>query len=632
MCGIAGVVDFRTKSSITSKILQKMGNEIIHRGPDAGSTWMSENRKCGFSHRRLSIIDLSDAGIQPMSTSDGQYTIVFNGEIYNFQVIKDELESKGLRFISGSDTEVLIEGYKYYGKEIIDKLVGMWAFAIWDSEKNELFACRDRIGVKPFYYYYQDGLFIFASEIKSILTHPEVSRELNYKELPNYLTYAMSSKKESLFAGIKKLESGSLITLNKSGIDWRKYWTPLTKINNNISFEDAGQETVRLLREAVKSRMISDVPFGVFLSGGIDSSLNVALMAELMDRPIDTYTVGFKELEQYNELKYARKVAKQFGTNHREILIDDNDCKEIIDKIAWHTDEPNGDPVCMPLYYLSKLTHESGTTVIQVGEGSDEQFVGYSWMLQGYNLQNSYWKYYQMLPKALRKIGYNIATKFNPILNQDLAFEYLRRASYDEEFSWSGVPMFGQFSLEKMKNDYRLDPNIPYQYAKSLYNEIGNIKTDAEYFEKIMYVEQQQRLAEVLLMRVDKIGMAHHLEARVPFLDHRLVEFTTSLPDRIKVPNRDEPKSLLKKAISGILPDDIIYREKMGFAAPVHDWFRGPWKKLAHYHLFESKFAKTSIINDEFKRNLIKVHNSGKKRGSHIYNLVALSAWYERYF
>lgn len=632
MCGIAGVVDFRTNNNITPKLLQGMGDEIIHRGPDAGSTWMSENRICGFSHRRLSIIDLSDAGIQPMSTSDRRYTIVFNGEIYNYQEIKDELQSKGMRFISGSDTEVLIEGYKYYGKEIIDKLVGMWAFAIWDSEENELFACRDRIGVKPFYYYYHKGLFVFASEIKAILTHPEIGRELNYKELPNYLTFAMSSKKESLFAGIKKLESGSFITLNKGGIDWKKYWTPLTKINNDISFEDAGQETVRLLREAVKSRMISDVPFGVFLSGGIDSSLNVALMAELMDRPIDTYTVGFKELEQYNELKYARKVANQFGTNHREILIDDKDCLKIIDDIAWHTDEPNGDPVCMPLYYLSKLTHESGTTVIQVGEGSDEQFVGYSWLLQGYNLQNKYWKYYQMLPKAVRKTGYQIATMFNPILNQDLAFEYLRRASYDEEFSWSGVPMFGQFSLDKMKNDNRLDPTIPYQYAKSLYNEIENIKSDAEYFEKIMYIEQQQRLAEVLLMRVDKIGMAHHLEARVPFLDHRLVEFTTSLPDRIKVPDKNETKSLLKKAISGILTDDIIYREKMGFAAPVHDWFRGPWKSLAHYHLFESKFAKTGIINDEFKKNLIKIHNSGKKRGSHIYNLVALSAWYEKYF
>lgn len=632
MCGIAGVVDFRTNSSNSPELLRQMGDEIIHRGPDSGLTWMSENRICGFSHRRLSIIDLSDAGIQPMSSSDGKYTIVFNGEIYNYLEIRAELESKGLKFKSGSDTEVLIEGYRYYGKEIIDKLVGMWAFAIWDNENNELFACRDRVGVKPFYYYYKDDLFIFASEIKAILKHPDVSRELNFKELPNYLTYAMSSKKESLFAGVKKLESGSFISLRKEGMDWKKYWTPLSKINNNISFDDAGSEIVRLLRQGVKSRMISDVPFGVFLSGGIDSSLNVALMAELMDRPIDTYTVGFKELEQYNELKYARQVANQFGTNHREILIGDRDCLNIIDDIAWHTDEPNGDPVCMPLYYLSKLTHESGTTVVQVGEGSDEQFVGYSWMLQGYNLNNTYWKYYQSLPKSVRKLGYNIATKFNPMLNQDLAFEYLRRASYDEEFSWSGVPMFGQFSLEQMKNDNRLDPTIPNKYAKSQYKEINNIKSDAEYFEKIMYIEQQQRLAEVLLMRVDKIGMAHHLEARVPFLDHRLVEFTTSLPDRIKVPDKKEPKSLLKKAIKGILPEDIIYREKMGFAAPVHDWFRGPWKNLAQYHLFESKFAKTGIINDDFKRNLIKVHESGKKRGSHIYNLVALSAWYERYF
>jgi len=632
MCGIAGVIDFRANSSNSPELLKIMGDEIIHRGPDAGSTWMSENRVCGFSHRRLSIIDLSDAGIQPMSSSDGRYTIVFNGEIYNYKEIKVELESKGLKFKSGSDTEVLIEGYRYYGKELIDKLVGMWAFAIWDNERNELFACRDRVGVKPFYYYYEDGIFIFASEIKAILKHPEVRKELNYEELPNYLTYAMSSKKESLFVGIKKLESGAFITLSKSGLDWKKYWTPLSKINHNINFEDAGSEILRLLRQAVKSRMISDVPFGVFLSGGIDSSLNVALMAELMDRPIDTYTVGFKELEQYNELKYARQVANQFGTNHQEILIDEKDCSDIIDDIAWHTDEPNGDPVCMPLYYLSKLTHESGTTVVQVGEGSDEQFVGYNWMLQGYNLNNTYWKYYQSLPKSIRKIGYRIASKFNPILNQDLAFEYLRRASYDEEFSWSGVPMFGQFSLENMKNDNRLDPTIPNKYAKSLYSEIENIKSDAEYFEKIMYIEQQQRLAEVLLMRVDKIGMAHHLEARVPFLDHRLVEFTTSLPDRIKVPDTKEPKSLLKKAISGILPDDIIYRQKMGFSAPVHDWFRGPWKSLAQYHLFESKFAKTGIINENFKKNLIKVHNSGKKRGSHIYNLVALSAWYERYF
>jgi asparagine synthase (glutamine-hydrolysing) len=567
-----------------------------------------------------------------MHSKDGRYTIVFNGEIYNFQEIKSELERKGISFVSNSDTEVLLEAYIVYGRAIIDKLVGMWAFAIWDKYKNELFCCRDRIGIKPFYYYYQSGLFVFSSEIKAILEHPEISRELNSKELPNYLNFGMSSKHESLFGGIRKLESGSCLELSQSGIKQEKYWTPLSTINHNISFDDAGKEIIRLLREAVRSRMISDVPFGVFLSGGIDSSLNVALMAELMDRPVDTYTVGFKELEKYNELEYARKVAKQFGTNHREILIDHEDCAEVIDTIAWHTDEPNGDPVCMPLYFLSKLTNESGTTVVQVGEGSDEQFVGYKWMLQGYNLNNTYWKYYQKLPKLLRQISYKVASTFSPIINQDLAFEYLRRASYDEEFSWSGVPIFGAFSLEAMKNDNRLDPSIPYLYAKSLYNEIDAIKKDAEYFEKIMYLEQQQRLAEVLLMRVDKIGMAHHLEARVPFLDHRLVEFTTSLPDSLKVSNPKEPKSLLKKAVEGILPEDIIYRKKMGFAAPVHDWFRGPWKKLAEYHLFESKFAKMGIINDSYKRQLVKANEAGKKRGSHIYCLVALSAWYERYF
>lgn len=632
MCGIAGVVDYRSSSRTTPELLKQMGAVIKHRGPDAGEIWQSENKICGFSHRRLSIIDLSNAGIQPMHSHNGRYTIVFNGEIYNFQDIKRELEEKGIVFQSHSDTEVLLEAYIVYGKDVIEKLIGMWAFAIWDNETNELFCSRDRIGIKPFYYYYKDGLFVFASEIKAILEHPEISKELNLRELPNYLNYSMSSKHESLFSGIKKLESGSFLQLSRTAIEKKKFWTPLGKMNNDISFDDAGKEVVRLLREAVKSRMISDVPFGVFLSGGIDSSLNVALMAELMDRPVDTYTVGFKELEQYNELKYARKVAKTYGTNHREILIDHDDCIDVIDDIAWHTDEPNGDPVCMPLYFLSKLTNESGTTVIQVGEGSDEQFVGYKWMLQGYNFTNTYWKYYQYLPKELRKFAYKMASLFSPIINQDLAFEYLRRASYNEEFSWSGVPVFGPFSIGKMKQDNRLDTSLPYKYAKSLFDEIKAIKEDAEYFEKIMYLEQQQRLAEILLMRVDKIGMAHHLEARVPFLDHRIVEFTTSLPDRLKVPNKNEPKTLLKKAIEGIIPNEIIYREKMGFAAPVHDWFRGPWKKLAEYHLFESKFAHLGLIRDDFKQNLIKANDAGKKRGSHIYSLVALSAWYEKYF
>jgi asparagine synthase (glutamine-hydrolysing) len=631
MCGIVGIVDYSQNSNTSRKLLNQMTDVIEHRGPDAGEIWQSDNHLCGLGHRRLSIIDLSDAGIQPMSTQDGRFTIVFNGEIYNYKEIQSELIDLGVNFNSSSDTEVLLKGFKHFGKGVIDKLVGMWSFAVWDNVKKELFACRDRIGIKPFYFHYDNNKFVFGSEIKSILKHPEIAPNLNLLELPNYLNYGMSSKKESLFAGIRKLESGSHITLSKNGLEIKKYWTPLSRINKDITFEEAGQKTVELLRQAVKSRMVSDVPFGVFLSGGIDSSLNVALMAELMDRPIDTYTVGFKELEKYNELKYASKVSKIYNTNHNEILIDHDDCKDIIDDITWHTDEPNGDPVCMPLYFLSKLTHESGTTVIQVGEGSDEQFVGYKWMLQGYNLSNSYWKYYQALPKFLRNASYSFAKLFSPIINSELAMEYMRRATAGQEFSWSGVPIFGQYSQSKMRADNRLDETIPYKYAQELFSEIESIKSNAEYFEKIMYIEQQQRLAEILLMRVDKIGMAHHLEARVPFLDHRLVEFTTSLPDKIKVPNKKEPKTLLKKAIEDILQKDIIYRKKMGFAAPVHDWFRGPWKGLANYHLFESSFAKTGIINSDYKNKLIKDLENGNKLGSHVYNLVALSAWYERF-
>lgn len=631
MCGITGIVDYSLNPNTSPQLLTQMTNVIEHRGPDAGEIWQSENRVCGLGHRRLSIIDLSNAGKQPMTTQDGRFTIVFNGEIYNYLDIKQELLDKGVKFQSNSDTEVLLYGYKYFGKGVIDKLVGMWAFAIWDDREKEFFACRDRVGIKPFCFHYENNKFVFGSEIKSLLKHPDIGPSLNLSELPNYLNYGMSSKQESLFSGIRKLESGSHLTLNKSGLEIKKYWTPLSVINNDITFEEAGKKTVDLLRQAVKSRMVSDVPFGVFLSGGIDSSLNVALMAELMDRPVDTYTVGFKELEKYNELKYASRVAKIYNTNHNEILIDHTDCKDIIEDITWHTDEPNGDPVCMPLYFLSKLTHESGTTVIQVGEGSDEQFVGYKWMLQGYNLSNSYWKYYQALPRFIRNIGYSAAKLFSPIINSELAMEYMRRATAGQEFSWSGVPIFGEYSQSIMKGDGRLDETIPYKYAQKLFGEIESIKSNTQYFEKIMYIEQQQRLAEILLMRVDKIGMAHHLEARVPFLDHRLVEFTTSLPDKIKVPNTKEPKTLLKKAIEDILPDDIIYRKKMGFAAPVHDWFRGPWKSLAKYHLFESSFAKTGIINSDYKKKLIKDLDNGGKLGSHVYNLVALSSWYERF-
>ncbi|MGA2298578.1 MAG: asparagine synthase (glutamine-hydrolyzing), partial [FCB group bacterium] len=387
MCGIAGIVDLNSLPQINFPILKSMSDVIIHRGPDAEGQWISDDYRCGLAFRRLSIIDLSSAGNQPMATADGHFTIVFNGEVYNHISIRNELESRGYKYHSKTDTETILNGYKEFGADILQQLLGMWGLAIWDDEKKELFAARDRIGIKPFYYTYQNGRFIFGSEIKSILQHPSFSPELNLEELPNYLNYGMSGR-ESLFKNIKKLPPGHYLQLRKNGdLKIERYWSPLKEDMpyTELSESEIHSEVLKMLKQSIKDRMMSDVPFGVFLSGGIDSSLNVALMAELMNRPVDTFTVGFKELEKYNELEYARKIANIYKTNHHEILIDHDDVFPILENMIWHEDEPNADPVCMPLYFLSKLTRDSGTIVIQVGEGSDEQFCGYKWMLREYN-------------------------------------------------------------------------------------------------------------------------------------------------------------------------------------------------------------------------------------------------------
>ncbi len=638
MCGIAGVVDFSgNDNKLNHSIIKKMSDVIIHRGPDSEGQWISDDNKCGLAFRRLAIIDLSANGVQPMHTADGRYSIVFNGEIYNHSLIREELQRLGYKYHSGTDTETILYGFIEFGEAVLDKFVGMWGFAIWDNHSKELFASRDRIGVKPFYYYHKDGLFLFGSEIKSILEHPSVIRELNLGELPNYLNFGMSSKYETLFKNIKKLPSGHKLKLNSNNdIHIERYWSPLTEKSNftNLSQTEIQAEVMRLLRQSVKDRMMSDVPFGVFLSGGIDSSVNVALMAELMDRPIDTYTVGFKELEDFNELKYARQIAKLFKTNHHEVLIDQNDAFPILEDIAWHTDEPNADPVCIPLYFLSKLTHESGTTVIQVGEGSDEQFMGYQWMMQGYNFYNTYWKYYTNLPKSIRTSAYHLLKPLFKMVNHNLALDYLRRASFDEEFNWSGVSIFSPSHLEDLLEPkyqkYKMNPAI---YGNSLHKEAFNMKKDADYLQRILFIELQQRLAEILLMRVDKIGMAHHLEARVPFLDHRLLEFTMTIPPHQKNYEKGTTKYILKKAVEDILPHDIIYRKKMGFAAPVDNWMRNYWYDYVKDVFTNSKFAKENILNKEYLLTLLQRHKDNKtNQGDKLYSLLTLHLWYDRFF
>jgi asparagine synthase (glutamine-hydrolysing) len=637
MCGIAGIVEVSTSEPrIDYPLLKKMSDVIIHRGPDSEGQWVADDRRCGLAFRRLSIIDLSDAGNQPMQSSDGRYTVVFNGEIYNHLEIRRELEELGYQYHSRTDTETILNGFKQWGGDIVDKLNGMFAFAIWDSEKNELFCARDRVGKKPLYYYFKDGVFVFGSEIKSILLHPSVSTEFNEQELPNYLNWAMSSNRNSLFKNIHKLPAAHCLKLTAKGdLNTYRYWSAINKDTQyvDMSEKELTDEILRLLKVSIKDRMMSDVPFGVFLSGGIDSSLNVALMADLMDRPVDTFTVGFKELEKYNELKYAKQIADLYKTNHNEILIDEKDSFSILTDLPWYEDEPNGDPVCIPLYFLSKFTRELGTIVILVGEGSDELFMGYPWMHREYNFYKSYWKWFTALPQSMRKIAYNSAKPLFIKAGQYHALDYLRRATYNEEHYWGGMSIFTPVQQEfLLKKEYRnLIPNLP-AFAAELHEEARSLKPGLDYMQEIFFVELNQRLAELLFMRVDKIGMAHSIEARLPFMDTRLIEFVMSIPERQKIPDKKSTKYLLKKAVEPILPHNIIYRRKQGFWAPVTEWLRNEWYDYAF-----DKITNSGIIIDYFNLDYVKLmfenhKNSKANNGLKIFQLLQLALWWERFF
>lgn len=637
MCGIAGIIDNRQRrEKLNRDILKKMSDIIVHRGPDAEGHWLSESNRCGFAFRRLSIVDLSADGNQPMKSLNRNLVVVFNGEIYNHNDIRKDLVAKGYKYQSRTDTETLINGYAEYGEEILQKMFGMWGFAIWDDEKQELFAARDRIGIKPFYYYYKNGVFVFGSEIKSILQHPDVQSQLNIDELPNYLNLGISSNKHTLFKDIHKLPAGHCLKLDKEGnLSIRRYWSPFVQCSDkfSMSFEEVYEELISLLRTSVEARKMGDVPYVVYLSGGIDSSLNVALMSELIDRPVDTFTVGFADLQKYNELEYAHQIAEKFKTNHKEIIIDQDDGFEVLEKLPYYEDEPNSDPVSIPLYYLTKLTREQNATIALVGEGSDEQFCGYRWMLRDYKFIDSYFKMFSVLPKFIKQIAYAGMSPLLNFKNLELATDFMRRGVEREKFYWSGQPVFTSVHLNSLlTKEYRHLRHYTYKYVESMYSDMNELYPKADIQQQMLYTEITHRLPELLLQRIDKIGMANSIEARVPFLDHRLVEFTMSIPQKMKVPDDKTTKFLLKKAVEPVLPHNIIYRKKQGFLAPTNEWMRTAWYDYAYENIINSEFAKLGIIDKKAAEAVLKKNKEGKiKGGAMIYSLLNLNLWYKIY-
>ncbi|MCX8056410.1 MAG: asparagine synthase (glutamine-hydrolyzing) [Ignavibacteria bacterium] len=631
MCGICGIISF-DNSTIDEKILVQMRDEMKHRGPDDEGIFINPEGKVGFGFRRLAIIDLSPVANQPMSNHDKSVWIVFNGEIYNHLEVRKELEQKGYKYKSRSDTETIIYAYEEYGIDFIHKLNGMFAIAIWDEREKLFIAYRDRIGKKPFYYTFQNGKFIFASEIKSILKTPYVKKEINLNSLSHYLTFLIPPSPDTMFEGIKKLPPGHRLIINQSGeIKIEEYYDVLNSDNEVLEMDETviKQNIVKLLRQAIKDRMISDVPFGVFLSGGIDSSTNVALMAELMDRPVDTFSIGFKDFPYNNEFEYARKVAQVFKTNHHEIQIDAKDALEFFPKLVYHQDEPLADPVCIPLFFVSKLARDNGTIVVQVGEGSDEEFAGYPWMLRELKLSKLNQNLFKNFPSIFKSALYSITKKLWEDEGKLLELDYIRRIKDNQSIYWGGAV---NFTLEHKKKLLLQDLNNSYEKINSIYQKYFSKSKVNDLLRQMIYLEFKNRLPELLLMRVDKMSMATSVEARVPFLDYRLVEYSFKINSQIKIKN-NTTKYILKKAVEGIIPNEIIYRKKQGFAAPMNYWLKNELAKFTEHYLINSKIHKLNLFNKDFIKFLIASPLSDRYDFvQNTWNLLNLFMWYDYWF
>lgn len=631
MCGICGILSFN-HTDINELILTRMRDEMKHRGPDAEGLFINKSRKVGFAFRRLAIIDLSSAANQPMCNYDQSIWIVFNGEIYNHLEIRKELEKQGYRYRTKSDTETIIYAYEHFGIDFIHKLNGMFAIAIWDERKKLFIAYRDRIGKKPFYYTFQNGQFIFASEIKSILRHPLIRKDLNLNELSNYLTFLIPPAPDTMFEGIKKLPPGHRLILSENGeLKIEEYYDVLNS-NNEILDEDESkikENIIRLLRQSIKDRMISDVPFGVFLSGGIDSSTNVALMAELMDRPVDTFSVGYRDFKEYNEFNYARKVAEIFKTNHHEILIDAKDALDFFPQLVYHQDEPLADPVCIPLFFVSRLARDNGTIVVQVGEGSDEEFAGYPWMLRELRLTKINKHLFKNFPFILNNFIYILAKKLWSDEGKFLELDYIRRIRDKQEIYWGGAI---NFTIEHKRKLITKNLNNTYEILKKIYNQYDSKSSVKDPLRKMIYLEFKNRLPELLLMRVDKMSMATSVEARVPFLDYRLVEYSFKINSKIKIKDYIT-KYILKKSVEGIIPDEIIYRKKQGFAAPMNYWLRNELSDFTKYYLLNSYIHKLNLFNKDFIKFLLESPLSNRyDYVQNTWNLLNLFMWYDYWF
>jgi asparagine synthase (glutamine-hydrolysing) len=614
-----------------------MRDVMIHRGPDVAGELIFDEGRGGFGFRRLSIIDLSPAGHQPMRGCTDRVWLVFNGEIYNHAELRAGLEQRGHTYASRTDSETILHLYEERGLDFVEEIEGDFAIAIWDADRERLVLARDRAGVKPLYFHQQDGRFIFASEIKAILEHPAVTPEVNEEALYHYLTFVTTPAPQTLFQGVQKLPAGHMLVIDRAGtLRMTQYWDALPPAKPIVRSEAEHQKNIlELLRAAIKKRMMADVPFGVFLSGGVDSSANVALMSELMSQPVRTFTVGFHDTEELNELESARAISQRFGTDHHEVMIGREEMQKFLPELIFHQDEPIADPVCVPLYYVSKLARDTGTIVVQVGEGSDEIFGGYDWFRMYLQIEERFWRHAERFPVSARHAAAVIAKPLvKKVLKKRMAHELVRRLGANESLFWGGAVVFDETmkaSVLSAERRGRYNGLSTYDIVREYQEQIATARPESDYAARMTYLELKLRLPELLLMRVDKITMATSVEARVPFLDHHLIEYAMGLPRNLKVKGATG-KHILKRALESVLPADVLYKPKRGFGAPINEWFRGPGGEGLVKQLMSPSIRERNFFDYSFVQRMADEHARGTRDWSaNLWCLLNLSLWYEHW-
>jgi len=624
MCGIAGFIDYwaqNTNGSIErGALLKDMCDVIRHRGPDDDGFLLKDGVALGM--RRLSIIDLA-GGAQPISGEDGSVTIVYNGEVYNFHELRRDLESHGHTFKTNSDTEAIVHAYEQYGPACANHLRGMFVFAIWDSKTRELYIARDRVGKKPLYYTLTPGrTLVFGSEIKSILEHPDVKREINLEALDAYLTLGYVPDPITIFRDIHKLPPGHYLKFHSGRISIQQYWDFNFEPAESRKPEDYLEELRALLDESVRLRLISDVPLGAFLSGGVDSSTVVALMARNMNQPVKTFSIGFHE-DSYNELKYARLTAKKLGTDHHEFLVTPQIC-DVIDDLVWHFDEPFADPSAIPTFMVSKLARDHVTVALS-GDGGDEIFAGYT----HYVVQASR-RAFSALPKALRHglmrpLSYRLphgawGRNYLHNISLDPIDRYLDSLSYFTEL--------GKRSL--YTTDFQDALKTTDGVASSFREYAARVKTN-EPLDQLLYIDGKTYLPGDILTKVDRMSMATSLEVRVPLLDHKLIDFVTKVPASLKLAGT-ETKQLFKRVARDLIPAEILDRPKQGFGIPLEQWINHQLRDQIRETLREPRTRQRGYVRSDYVDLILDEHHKGRRDHSFpLWSLLILELWHRRY-